>query len=307
MSITVVGSVGLDTVETPAGKSERQLGGAATYFSLSASFFTTVNLIGIVGTDFPDTFLQYFRNKRINIDGLTIAEGKTFFWHGRYHQNMNHRDTLETQLNVFADFQPVIPKHIAQTPFLFLGNIHPQLQLNVLQQSYPQYTGMDTMNLWIQTTPDALQEVLSRVHILFINDEEARLLSGEYNLKKSAQQILALGPDALVIKKGEHGCIAFTQNDEYFICPAYLLDTVIDPTGAGDSFAGGFMGYLAYKNAINPETIQQAVVVGTIIASFTCEAFGPQRLLSLTGNEIKQRCDQFLRQTQINTYPDFPF
>ncbi|HOQ33416.1 MAG TPA: PfkB family carbohydrate kinase [Candidatus Hydrogenedens sp.] len=307
MDITVVGSVALDSVETPYGKCELELGGAATYFSISASFFTRVNMIGVIGTDFPQEYIQILKSRNINIDGLKQVDGKTFRWSGRYHKDVNQRDTLDTQLNVFETFKPTISKEISQVPYLFLGNINPSLQLDVLRQAFPRFTGMDTMNLWIETTPDDLQEVLSRVDILFINDSEARQLSGEENLKKASREILALGPDVLIIKKGEHGCLLFFEDEETFMLPAYLLENVVDPTGAGDSFAGGFMGYLAYRNSVEPEVLRQATVIGTVIASFTCESFGPRRLLSLTGEEIKKRCCEFIQQTRIQDLSEFPF
>ncbi len=307
MSITVVGSVALDTVETPYGKSESELGGAATYFSISASFFTRVNMIGVIGNDFPEEYIQILKSRNINLDGLKRVEGKTFRWSGRYHRDINQRDTLDTQLNVFETFTPTISKEISQVPYLFLGNIHPSLQLDVLRQAFPRFTGMDTMNLWIETTPEDLQEVLSRIDILFINDSEAKQLSGEENLKKASREILNLGPDVLVIKKGEHGCLVFFEDEDIFSLPAYLLEDVVDPTGAGDSFAGGFMGYIAYRNSIDPEVLKEATVVGTVIASFTCESFGPRRLLSLTGEELKNRCYEFLTQTRIESPPQFPF
>ncbi len=307
MSITVVGSVALDSVETPYGKSELELGGAATYFSLSASFFSPVNIIGVVGTDFPQEYIETLKSRNINIEGLKQVEGKTFRWSGRYHEDINQRDTLDTQLNVFENFKPVISREISQVPYLFLGNIHPSLQLDVLHQAFPRFTGMDTMNLWIETTPDDLQEVLTRIDILFINDSEAQQLSGEDNLKRASREILALGPDILVIKKGEHGCVLFFEDGESFSLPAYLLENVVDPTGAGDSFAGGFMGYIAYRNSTEPEVLRQAAVVGTVVASFACESFGPRRLLSLSHDELKNRCYEFIQQTQLKESLTFPF
>ena len=306
MGVTVVGSVGLDSVETPYGKTELELGGAAIYFSLSASFFTNVNLIGVVGEDFPDNYVNALLNRGINLDGLQRLPGKTFRWRGRYHKDMNNRDTLETQLNVFENFKPIISKEIALEPYLFLANIHPALQLDVLKQTYPKFIGMDTMNLWINTTSDLLQEVLARVNILFINDSEAKELSGEENIKKASSAILASGPEALVIKKGEHGAILFLDDGEFFALPAFLLEEVIDPTGAGDSFAGGFMGYIAYRDRYDTQTLKEAVVVGTVMASFTCESFGPKKLLEITIDDIKTRCEKFIQQTQLESYPLLP-
>lgn len=306
MGVTVVGSVGLDSVETPYGKTDLELGGAAVYFSLSASFFTNVNLIGVVGEDFPENFIDVLKSKGVNIEGLQRLPGKTFRWRGRYHKDMNNRDTIETQLNVFENFRPVVSGDIAFEPYLFLANIHPALQLDVLKQTYPIFIGMDTMNLWINTTPDLLQEVLSRVNILFINDSEARELSGEDNIKRSANVILASGPEALVVKKGEHGCILFLDDGDHFAIPAYVLEDVVDPTGAGDSFAGGFMGYVAYRNRYDVQTLKEALVVGTVMASFTCESFGPNKLLNISIDDIKGRCERFIQQTQLESYPLLP-
>ncbi len=306
MGITVVGSVGLDSVETPYGKTESELGGAAIYFSLSASFFTSVNLIGVVGEDFPQNYIDCLISKGVNLDGLQKLPGKTFRWYGRYHKDMNNRDTLDTQLNVFENFKPIISKKIAFEPYLFLANIHPALQLDVLKQTYPKFIGMDTMNLWINTTPNLLQEVLSKVNILFINDSEAKELSGEENIKKASSAILASGPESVVIKKGEHGSVLFFDDGELFTIPAYMLEDVIDPTGAGDTFAGGFMGYIAYRDKYDIQTLKEALLIGTIMASFTCESFGPRRLLEISIDDIKDRCDKFIEQTQLNSYPLLP-
>ncbi|MCX8066093.1 MAG: PfkB family carbohydrate kinase [Candidatus Hydrogenedentes bacterium] len=306
MGVTVVGSVGLDSVETPYGKAELELGGAAVYFSLSASFFTDVNLIGVVGEDFPEIFINILQSREINLEGLQRLPGRTFRWRGRYHKDMNNRDTLDTQLNVFENFKPIISATASLEPYLFLANIHPALQLDVLKHTYPNFIGMDTMNLWINTTPDLLQEVLSRVNMLFINDSEAKELSGENNIKKASLSILASGPEALIVKKGEHGCILFLDDGDHFALPAFLLEDVIDPTGAGDSFAGGVMGYVAYRDRYDVQTLKEALVVGTVMASFACESFGPNKLINISMADIRDRCEKFIQQTQLESYPLLP-
>lgn len=294
MSITVVGSVALDTVETPAGHNDEGLGGAATYFSLAASNFAPVNLVGVVGDDFPAPHVALLESKGINLDGLERARGKTFRWTGRYHENMNDRDTIETQLNVFEHFHPKLPDAAKDAPFLFLGNIHPSLQLEVLEQARPRFTGLDTMNLWINIALDDLKKVLKRVDVLIINDSEVKLLTGESNLVKGARATKALGPRIVVVKKGEHGCLLFSEND-VFSAPAYPLEEVIDPTGAGDTFAGGFLGHLAGANKTDDATLRRAIIYGSVAASFTCEKFGPDRLAEITRADIDKRFVDFQR------------
>ncbi|NUM56514.1 MAG: sugar kinase [Candidatus Hydrogenedentes bacterium] len=294
MSITVVGSVALDTVETPAGRNDEGLGGAATYFSLAASNFAQVNLVGVVGDDFPDRHVALLESKGINLDGLERAPGRTFRWTGRYHENMNDRDTIETQLNVFEHFHPKLPDAAKDAPFLFLGNIHPSLQLEVLEQARPRFTGLDTMNLWINIALDDLKQVLKRVDVLIINDSEVKLLTGETNLVKGAREIKALGPRIIVVKKGEHGCLLFPESGA-FSAPAYLLEEVVDPTGAGDTFAGGFLGHLAGTGKTDDATLRRAVVYGSVAASFTCEKFGPDRLAEITRADIDKRFAEFQR------------
>jgi len=294
MSITVVGSVAFDTVETPAGRNDEGLGGAATFFSLAASNFAPVNLVGVVGEDFPDRHVALLESKGINLEGLERAPGRTFRWTGKYHENMNDRDTIETQLNVFEHFHPKLPESAKDAPFLFLGNIHPSLQLEVLEQAHPRFTGLDTMNLWINIALDDLKQVLKRVDVLIINDSEVALLTGESNLVKGAREIKKLGPRIVVVKKGEHGCLLFSETG-IFSAPAYPLEEVVDPTGAGDTFAGGFIGHLAKSDKPDDAALRRAVVYGSVAASFTCEKFGPDRLSEITRADIDKRFAEFQR------------
>lgn len=293
MRITVVGSVGLDTVETPSGRVEDALGGAAVYFSLAAANFVPVNLVGIVGDDFPDAHVKLLQSKPINLDGLERAPGKTFRWTGKYHDDVNERDTLDTQLNVFETFHPKLPESTRDAPYLFLGNIHPALQLEVLDQAKPKFIGLDTMNLWIDITLPELKAVLARVDCLIINDGEAKQLTGELNLRDAARAIQGMGPSIVVIKKGEHGCMLFGADGEIFAIPALPLEIVMDPTGAGDSFAGGFMGYIAQSDATDFDTLKQAVVYGSALASCTCEAFGPSALAAADVARVEARYRAF--------------
>lgn len=294
MDVTVVGSVALDTVETPWGRNDEGLGGAATFFALAAANYAPVHLVGVVGEDFPERHIELLRRHHINIDGLERAPGKTFRWSGRYHEDLNNRDTLDTQLNVFQDFHPKLPAAARRAKYLFLGNIHPALQLEVLDQSEAEFIGMDTMNLWIDITRDQLCEVLRRVNAAFFNDAEVRQLTGERNLVKAAEQIQELGPRFVVIKKGEHGCLIFGK-DGVFCAPAFPLPEVLDPTGAGDSFAGGFMGFIAHRDSIDFATLRQAVIHGSVVASYTCERFGPDRLAEIGADDIDQRYNAFRR------------
>ena len=296
MDLTVVGSVALDTVETPLGKNVEGLGGAATYFSLAAANYVPVHMVACVGQDFPDEHVSLLKSKQINLDGLEVMEGNTFRWAGRYHQDMNNRDTLDTQLNVFEQFHPKLPTAAQQSPFLFLANIHPALQLEVLEQSKATFKGLDTMNLWIESELDQLKKVLAQVDALIINDSEVELLTGERNLMKGAQAIEKMGPKTIVIKKGEHGCL-LVQGEQLFIVPAFLLEEVVDPTGAGDSFAGGFMGYLAQQGDTSFESLKKAIVHGTVVASFTCEKFGPDQVAAITGQDIARRFERFRQMT----------
>ena len=298
MSLLVVGSVALDAIETPFGKVDRTLGGAATYFALAASHFTPVRLVGIVGEDFTDQDEAVFRGRKIDLTGLERVPGKSFFWAGRYSQNMNERTTLTTELNVFASFRPKLPKAYRDSEHVFLGNIDPTLQQSVLKQirPKPKSVGLDTMNYWISGTPAELRETLKHVQILTINDDETRQLTGEHNLFRAARHVLKMGPKTLIIKRGENGAVMVHQGF-IFAVPAFPLEEVHDPTGAGDTFAGGFMGYLASKGRITEPTLRSAMVYGSVLASFTVERFGVERLARVTRPEIAARAKQFARIT----------
>jgi sugar/nucleoside kinase (ribokinase family) len=298
MSLLVVGSVAFDGIETPHGKRERTLGGAASYFALAASQFAPVRLVAIVGEDFTEKDAAVFRGRKIDLAGLERAPGKTFFWAGRYSQNMNERTTLVTELNVFGNFNPTLPASYTDSEFIFLGNIDPSLQLSVLKQvsCKPKVIGLDTMNYWIERTPAELRETLKHTQILMINDDETRQLTGEHNLLRAAKRIFAMGPKTLVIKRGEHGAL-MVHNKFLFSVPAYPLEEVHDPTGAGDSFAGGFMGYLASAGKINEVTLRRAMVYGSVLGSFTVEKFGVERLASLKRKEIAARAKLFSKLT----------
>jgi sugar/nucleoside kinase (ribokinase family) len=297
VSILVVGSVAYDTVETPFGRAERVLGGSASFFAVAASFFVPVNLVGVVGEDFGEAQLQAFEGRDIDLEGLERVPGKTFHWEGKYSFDLNARETISTELNVFETFKPKIPARYRRSEHVFLGNIDPGLQRDVLDQvEGPRLVACDTMNFWIERKPRELRETLSRVDILLINDAEARQLSGEWNIVKAARAIREIGPRALVVKKGEHGVLMFTEGDS-FAAPAYPLETVFDPTGAGDTFAGGFVGYLAAAQAVGgsgeraPDAVslRRAVIMGSTLASFCVEAFSLDRLRSLTRSEIDAR------------------
>ncbi len=293
MSIVVVGSVAFDTVQTPFGRAEAIVGGSATYFSLAASQFTEVNVVAVVGEDFGERELAVFAGKQIDLGGLERAPGKTFRWGGEYSYDLNSRETLFTELNVFETFQPKLPPSYRQTDILFLGNIHPSIQLQVLEQvESRRLVAIDTMNLWIETTPAELRAVLKRVDIVLINDSEARELAGEFNLMKAARAIQAMGPWLLVIKRGENGVLLFNE-EHVFVAPAYPLETVFDPTGAGDTFAGGFLGYLAQGQALDDEGLRRAIVFGSALGSFCVEDFGTRRLEKLTKDEVIDRYRRF--------------
>jgi sugar/nucleoside kinase (ribokinase family) len=293
MSLAVVGSVALDTVDTPAGKNEEGLGGAATFASIAASNYTDVSLVGVVGTDFPPEHIQLLESKGIDLDGLERAEGKTFRWTGHYHDDINLRDTLDTQLNVFEHFHPKLPDAARNADYLFLGNIHPALQMEVLEQSSSKFVALDTMNLWIDITKDDLIKVLGKIDALIINDEEVFELTGERNLVKGARLIQKMGPRIVAPKKGEHGCLLFVD-DRIFSAPALPMEQVADPTGAGDTFAGGFMGYIAHQGATDFNTLRRAVIHGSVLASFTCEKFGVDRLAEVGQAEIEARYAEFV-------------
>ncbi|MAX05099.1 MAG: sugar kinase [Flavobacteriales bacterium] len=304
MSILVVGTVAFDAIETPFGKTDKIVGGAATYICLSSSFFTNkINLISVVGEDFPDSAIQVLKNKSVNTKGLQIKKGeKTFFWSGKYHDNMNTRDTLDTQLNVLENFNPIVPKEFKESDFLMLGNLMPSVQKKVLSQmtKKPKLIVLDTMNFWMDLFMDDLKEALKQVDVLTINDEEARQLSGEHSLVKAAKKILKMGPKHLVIKKGEHGALLF-NNKEVFFAPALPLEEVFDPTGAGDSFAGGFIGYLAKTNDISFNNMKKAVIYGSTMASFCVEKFGTKKLNEITQKEVKTRVNEFIQLVKFDT------
>ena len=297
MSIVVVGSVFFDTIETPQGRAERVLGGAATHFSLAASFFAPVRMVAAVGDDFGDEELAAHRARGVDLEGVQRRAGTTGRWTGRYHDNMNVRDTLDLDLGVFADFQPRLPESYRGAEYLFLGNIDPVLQENVLEQlDRPAVVACDTMDHWIHNARPALEKLLRRVEILMINDEEARLLSGEYNLVRAARHILGMGPTSLLIKRGEYGVIHFSA-DSVFAVPAFPLEEVFDPTGAGDAFAGGFMGSIARAGSLTEREVRRAVVYGSVLGSFIVEDFGFRRLARLTLEEIERRYRQFVALT----------
>ena len=303
MSILVVGTVAFDAIETPFGKTDKIVGGAATYICLSSSFFTKkLNLVSVVGEDFPKETIQMLKEKNVNTKGLQIKEGeKTFFWSGKYHNNMNTRDTMDTQLNVLENFEPIVPEEFKDSEFLMLGNLMPSVQKKVLDQmtKRPKLIVLDTMNFWMDLFMDDLKEALKEVDVLTINDEEARQLSGEYSLVKAAKVILAMGPKYLIIKKGEHGALLF-NNKEVFFAPALPLEEVFDPTGAGDSFAGGFIGYLAKTNDVSFENMKRAVINGSAMASFCVEKFGTQKLTEINQDDVGARINEFVNLVKFD-------
>ncbi|PLX73951.1 MAG: sugar kinase [Desulfuromonas sp.] len=289
MSILVVGSVAFDSIETPFGQVDEVLGGSATYFSTSASFFTDVNLVAVVGEDFPDEHREMLAGRGVDLSGLQTSPGQTFRWKGRYGFDLNEAHTLDTQLNVFESFSPEIPESYKNAEYVFLANIDPELQLEVLQQvEKPKLIACDTMNFWIEGKREALVKTLAHVDVLVINEGEARQLADQPNLRKAAQTILALGPKSLVIKRGEYGVIMFSEHS-IFSAPAYPLEEVFDPTGAGDTFAGGFIGYLASTRNLSEANIRQAIVFGSVMASFNVESFSLDRLKTLEYKEIEDR------------------
>ena len=299
--ILTVGSVAFDTVKTPFGEASRVVGGAATYFAVAASFFTEVRVVAVVGEDFGAESINVFDGRRIDLAGLQRVPGETFRWKGEYSLDLNTRKTIYTHLNVFENFQPVIPENFRPTPFVFLANIHPRLQLEVLEQVHaPSFVALDTMNYWIEGTPDELAKVLKQVHVVIINDEEARELSGESNLIKAARAIQGMGPQRVVIKRGEHG-VLMTRGDDFFAVPGMPLETVFDPTGAGDTFAGGFVGYLAAAPQVTDEIVTKAIIAGSALASFAVGDFGLDALLRLTDSDIKDRFSDFKRLTHFDT------
>lgn len=296
MSLLTVGSVAFDKIETPFGKTDKIIGGAATFITLTASYFVKENnLVAVVGEDFPQSMIDVLETHGVNTEGLEIVEGgKTFFWSGRYHNDMNSRDSLETQLNVMGDFDPKIPEAYQDCKYLMLGNTSPEIQMRVLTRlrNRPKFVMVDTMNLWIEIANGDLKALLKEVDCLTINDEEARILSGDYSLRRAAKTIMAMGPKTLIIKKGEHGALLF-QGDNIFFCPALPLEEVFDPTGAGDTFAGGFIAYLAQTDDLSFENLKRAIIYGSAMASFCVEKFGSERIQNLTQEEITGRLNEF--------------
>lgn len=296
MSLVIVGTVAFDAIETPFGKTDKILGGAATFISLAAAkLYNQVKIISVVGGDFPQKHLNLLQDEGVTTEGIkVIPDGKTFFWSGKYHNDMNTRDTLVTELNVLADFDPVLPESYKDCTYLMLGNLTPAIQKKVIQQMpvRPKLIVMDTMNFWMNTAWDDLMEVLTMIDVLTINDEEARQLSGEYSLVKAAKKILCMGPKFLIVKKGEHGAFLFFD-DQVFFAPAMPLEDVFDPTGAGDTFAGGFIGFLANTDDISFENMKRAIIFGSALASFTVEKFGTEALQELKNGSLYDRVQQF--------------
>jgi len=305
MTILVVGSVAFDTIETPAERREQILGGAANYFSLAASFFSPVQLVAVVGDDFPQEHLDLLQGRGVDLTGLQRVPGKTFHWSGRYGENCNERETLATDLNVYADFRPTLPLAYRAARYVFLANIHPELQLEVLDQvEAPTFVAADTMNLWIDTSLDTLKKVLGRVDALLLNEGEARQIGGTCNLLEAGRAIAAMGPKTVVIKLGEYGAIILQGEARRFV-PAFPLSEVVDPTGAGDTFGGGFLGYIARAGSTAPESLHRAAAVGSVLGSFVCQDFGIDRLKSLTEAEIEARFDALTRYAGYDPAPLF--
>lgn len=303
MSLLAVGTVAFDAIETPFGKTDKIVGGAATYICLSASYFTKkINLVSVVGEDFPNDSIKMLQNHGVNTSGLQIKMGeKTFFWSGKYHNDMNSRDTLDTQLNVLETFDPVIPEAYQDCEFLMLGNLVPAVQRKVIMglKNRPKLIVMDTMNFWMDIAMEELLKTIAMVDVLTINDAEARQLSGEYSLVKAAQKILTMGPKYLIIKKGEHGALLF-NNKQVFFAPALPLEDVFDPTGAGDTFAGGFIGYLADTKDISFDNMKRAIIFGSAMASFCVEKFGTERIVNLNKEELDHRIQEFINLVQFD-------
>lgn len=303
MSLLTVGSVAFDAIETPFGKTDKIIGGAATYISLAASFYKkNQNIVAVVGDDFPKSMLDSLSSKGVNLDGLQIKEGeKSFFWSGKYHNDMNTRDTLITELNVLENFDPIIPTSYQDCSYLMLGNLSPQVQSTVVDRmnERPKLIAMDTMNFWMDIALDDLKMTLKKIDLLIINDEEARQLSGESSLVKASQVIRDMGPKYLIIKKGEHGALLF-HGDQVFAAPALPLREVFDPTGAGDTFAGGFMGYIASTDDVSFENMKRAIIVGSALASFCVEKFGTERLAQVTPELLEERIQQFVALSNFN-------
>jgi sugar/nucleoside kinase (ribokinase family) len=302
MSLLTIGTVAFDALETPFGKTDKIIGGSATYISLAASYFTRkINLVAVVGADFPPAYIEMLKKHGINTEGLQVkADGKTFFWSGKYHNDMNTRDTLVTELNVLETFDPIVPESYQNCEFLMLGNLVPAIQKTVISRlrKRPRLVMLDTMNLWIDIALPDLKEVMQLVDVLVVNDEEARMLTQEYAIAKAAKKIMAMGPKILIIKKGEHGAMLFNERQVFF-APALPLEEVFDPTGAGDSFAGGFIGYLAQTGDISFENMKRAIVYGSAMASFCVEKFGTERLQHLSKTEVNDRVQAFVDLVQF--------
>ena len=299
MSILVVGSVAFDSVETPFGKADNVLGGSATYFSTAASYFSEVKLVAVVGEDFPDEHIDFLKSKGVDVDGLQKMQGKTFRWEGRYDYDLNEAHTLATHLNVFEKFQPEVPEAYRKSSYVFLANIDPDIQWNVLEQvEKPKFVACDTMNFWIEGKPEALKKLLSKVDLFVLNEGEAREFAEEPNLIKASKKILSYGPKTVIIKRGEYGALMF-NGGTIFSAPAYPLESIFDPTGAGDSFAGGLMGYLANTDDTSESNIRQAIIFGSVMASFNVEDFSLNRLKTLTLKEIQERYRQFKQLTHF--------
>ena len=304
MSLLILGTVAFDKIETPLGKTEKILGGAGTYIGIAASYFTEkINIISVVGDDFPNKYHQILNDHKINTEGIQIVKGgKTFFWEGKYHTDMNSRDTLLTELNVLAEFDPKIPENYQNCEFLMLGNLEPNIQRKVLRQlkKRPKIVVLDTMNFWMDIAWDALIETISIVDILTINDEEARQMSGEYSLVKAARKILTMGPKYLIIKKGEHGALLFDKEENSFFSPALPLEEVFDPTGAGDTFAGGFIGYLTKTKDLSFENMKRAIIYGSALASLTVEKFGTDNITYLESSKLNERIKTFKNLVEVD-------
>jgi len=301
MSILVVGTVAFDSIETPFGSAERILGGSASYFALAASFFAPVSIVGVVGEDFPVEHLELFKRRKIDVEGIKREKGDTFHWRGRYHEDINVRDTLELHLNVLSGFVPALPERYRDAEYVFLGNIDPAMQIEVLNQiRRMKLVVCDTMDHWIRESAGNLQKVLKRIEILVINDSEARLLSGQSNVVRAARAILKMGPKVVLIKRGEYGVLQFSDS-QVFATPAYPLEEVFDPTGAGDSFAGGFLGQLARSADASQRGIRRAIVYGSVVASFAVEDFGVKRLTTASLPDIEERFERFVELTDFQT------
>ncbi|MEC8313787.1 MAG: PfkB family carbohydrate kinase, partial [Verrucomicrobiota bacterium] len=295
IKLVIVGSIGIDSIETPYAKEKNILGGSASYACVAASFFSNIGMIGVIGSDFPNSFKELWKDMDINLDGLQIQEGKTFRWSGKYEENMDNRETISTELNVFENFQPSIPNSYKNVPYLFLGNIHPKLQLDVLNKmNSPRFVLIDTMDLWINTAKKELEEVISKSNMLTLNESEARLYTNKNDLICAAKELLKIGPDYILIKKGVNGAILYSK-DSIFLLHAYPVETCCDPTGAGDSFAGGLMGFLSKYDTINEKTIREAMTYGTITASFGIEEFSLNKFQKINKKDIDNRFSKFLK------------